>query len=284
MGCMFRPASVLERAGAAAVVFAGGSRSRPKSNLGALIDEYEQLIRKDDPVSAGQEGDREALRRLPDARPETQAAIAKQLKSIGERLAAINVCGLVRRRDVESSAAHRRRRDSTPSSSHSICRAFRSRTTAAFIHCSTIWRARRPSARVTTRMRGSRDSKRRRRTTSRTSPTCSEASRPNTRNRASWPIGCSKWLARWRTPSLKTARCCCRLRACRRAFRPRRKRNIAPRRSRSCAIASCRRRRSSPTSWKRNISAPRVPSSRGERFRTARAPISSSCDVRPRRR
>ncbi|HEY5755088.1 MAG TPA: DUF885 family protein, partial [Steroidobacter sp.] len=66
----------------------------PEASLSTLIDEYEQLIRKDDPVSAGQEGDREALRRLPDPRPETQQAIAKQLKGIGERLATIDVSSL----------------------------------------------------------------------------------------------------------------------------------------------------------------------------------------------
>ena len=65
-----------------------------ESSLATLIDEYEQLIRKDDPISAGQEGDREALRRLPDVRPETQQAIAKQLQGISERLAAIDVSNL----------------------------------------------------------------------------------------------------------------------------------------------------------------------------------------------
>jgi hypothetical protein len=44
-----------------------------EASLTTLIGEYEQLIRKDDPVSAGQEGDRVALRRLPDVRPETSA-------------------------------------------------------------------------------------------------------------------------------------------------------------------------------------------------------------------
>ena len=58
--------------------------------LTTLIGEYEQLIRKDDPVSAGQEGDRDALRRLPDVRAETQQAYGKQLKSIAERLSRID--------------------------------------------------------------------------------------------------------------------------------------------------------------------------------------------------
>jgi uncharacterized protein (DUF885 family) len=62
--------------------------------LTPLIGEYEQLIRKDDPVSAGQEGDRDALRRLPDVRPETQQTYGKQLKSISERLGRIDAAQL----------------------------------------------------------------------------------------------------------------------------------------------------------------------------------------------
>jgi uncharacterized protein (DUF885 family) len=93
MGFMFRPASLLSGLALLLSCSLAGAQS-PESTLSALIDEYEQLIRKDDPVSAGQEGDRGALRRLPDVRPETQAAIAKQLQSIGERLAAIKVSGL----------------------------------------------------------------------------------------------------------------------------------------------------------------------------------------------
>ena len=65
-----------------------------EATLTALIGEYEQLIRKDDPISAGQEGDREALRRLPDASLDAQQALGKQLKSIGERLARIDVSKL----------------------------------------------------------------------------------------------------------------------------------------------------------------------------------------------
>lgn len=92
MGFMFRPASFLTGLALLLSWSLAGAQA-PESGLSALIDEYEQLIRKDDPVSAGQEGDREALRRLPDVRPETQATIAKQLKGIGERLAAINASG-----------------------------------------------------------------------------------------------------------------------------------------------------------------------------------------------
>lgn len=93
MGFRSRPASVLS--GLTLLLSCSLALAQsPEASLSALIDEYEQLIRKDDPVSAGQEGDREALRRLPDVRPETQQAIARQLKGIGERLATIDVSGL----------------------------------------------------------------------------------------------------------------------------------------------------------------------------------------------
>ena len=91
MGSWSRPASFLS---ALALLLTCSLAVAQEASLNALIEEYEQLIRKDDPVSAGQEGDREALRRLPDVRPETQQAIAKQLKSLGERLAAIDTSGL----------------------------------------------------------------------------------------------------------------------------------------------------------------------------------------------
>lgn len=65
-----------------------------EASLATLIGEYEQLIRKDDPVSAGQEGDREALRRLSDIRFETQQALSVQLRNLGQRLAAIDTTGL----------------------------------------------------------------------------------------------------------------------------------------------------------------------------------------------
>jgi len=93
MGLMSRPACVLSGLTLLLSCSLAAAQS-PQSSLNALIDEYEQLIRKDDPVSAGQEGDRQALRRLPDVRPETQQAIAKQLKSIGERLTTIDTTGL----------------------------------------------------------------------------------------------------------------------------------------------------------------------------------------------
>lgn len=93
MGCMPRPALVL--GGLLWLSCAMAAAQTPaESNLDSLIGEYEQLIRTDDPVSAGQEGDRNALRRLPDVRPETRQAAAKLLEGIAQRLAAIDVSGL----------------------------------------------------------------------------------------------------------------------------------------------------------------------------------------------
>ena len=61
-----------------------------QSSLEQLIADYESFSRQVDPVTAGQEGDREALRRLPDARPEAEQAQRKQLVAFGERLATID--------------------------------------------------------------------------------------------------------------------------------------------------------------------------------------------------
>ena len=58
--------------------------------LAAVIADHERLARAADPVSAAIEGDREALRTLPDVRPETLAAYRKDLTALGERLAAID--------------------------------------------------------------------------------------------------------------------------------------------------------------------------------------------------
>lgn len=61
-----------------------------ESSLQQLIADYERLNRQVDPISAGQEGDREALHRLPDARPEAEQEQRKQLVAFGERLAKID--------------------------------------------------------------------------------------------------------------------------------------------------------------------------------------------------
>jgi uncharacterized protein (DUF885 family) len=70
------------------------SPSDAEKALNALISEVEQLMRREEPVGAGAEGDREALRRLPDARPEGQQALKKELEGLGARLAKIETAGL----------------------------------------------------------------------------------------------------------------------------------------------------------------------------------------------
>jgi uncharacterized protein (DUF885 family) len=73
-----------------------------ETGLAAVIADYERLLRNADPISAGQEGDREALRRLPDVRPETEQARRRELSSLAQRLARIEV----RQLSAESALNH----------------------------------------------------------------------------------------------------------------------------------------------------------------------------------
>jgi uncharacterized protein (DUF885 family) len=61
-----------------------------ESSLQQVIADYERFSRQVDPITAGQEGDRDALRRLPDARREAEQEQRKQLVAFGERLAQID--------------------------------------------------------------------------------------------------------------------------------------------------------------------------------------------------
>jgi uncharacterized protein (DUF885 family) len=62
-----------------------------KARLRAVIAEHERLSKQMDPVAAGREGDREAMRRLPDVRPETDRKNRADLMDSSKRLAAIDV-------------------------------------------------------------------------------------------------------------------------------------------------------------------------------------------------
>jgi uncharacterized protein (DUF885 family) len=62
-----------------------------EARLRAVIAEHERLSKQMDPVAAGQEGDREAMRRLPDVRPETDRKNRAALMDLSNRLAAIDV-------------------------------------------------------------------------------------------------------------------------------------------------------------------------------------------------
>jgi uncharacterized protein (DUF885 family) len=57
--------------------------------LAGIVADYERLLKQIDPVTAGLDGDREALRRLPDPRRETEIARSRELAGISERLAGI---------------------------------------------------------------------------------------------------------------------------------------------------------------------------------------------------
>jgi uncharacterized protein (DUF885 family) len=54
--------------------------------LAGIVADYDRLLKQIDPVTAGLDGDREALRRLPDPRRETEIARGRELAGIRERL------------------------------------------------------------------------------------------------------------------------------------------------------------------------------------------------------
>lgn len=70
------------------------SNAAAESALAGIIADYERLDRIADPITAGQEGDRDALRRLPDVRPQTEEQYSKDLQAIGKRLSAIDAKAL----------------------------------------------------------------------------------------------------------------------------------------------------------------------------------------------
>ena len=62
--------------------------------LATVISDYERILKLTDPVTAGLDGDRDALRRLPDPRRETELARTRELAAIGGRLDRIRVSDL----------------------------------------------------------------------------------------------------------------------------------------------------------------------------------------------
>jgi uncharacterized protein (DUF885 family) len=71
-----------------------GSQSLAESALARVIVEHEKLIREADPVTAGQEGDLEALRRLPDVGLEALQTRRKRMMGIADQLMHIPVADL----------------------------------------------------------------------------------------------------------------------------------------------------------------------------------------------
>ncbi|MFZ2030129.1 MAG: DUF885 domain-containing protein [Vitreimonas sp.] len=64
------------------------------AQLAAVISSFEQLQRRVDPLTAGGEGDRAALRRLPDASPEAAAALKRDLTGLRTQLSQVPDHGL----------------------------------------------------------------------------------------------------------------------------------------------------------------------------------------------
>jgi uncharacterized protein (DUF885 family) len=84
------------------VALQAGAQTAEESLQRAIAD-FERFQRQYDPVSAGQEGDREALGRLPDPSPEADQAQRKELVALSERLAKIDAQQLA----GESAVNHR---------------------------------------------------------------------------------------------------------------------------------------------------------------------------------
>src|SRR5262245_59040256 len=68
----------------------GVARDHDRADLAAVISEYEQWSRANDPVTAGFEGDQDALRRLPDVSTDAQARSRAALERFQRRLANID--------------------------------------------------------------------------------------------------------------------------------------------------------------------------------------------------
>lgn len=75
------------------LLFAGPALADDRP-LEALVADYEAYALADDPITAGGQGDRAALSRLPDVTPAADAARTKALKAFQARLAGIDAVGL----------------------------------------------------------------------------------------------------------------------------------------------------------------------------------------------
>ena len=74
----------------------------PEAAFASVLAEYERIDRLADPITAGQEGDREALRRLPDARQQADQQRRRELEALGKRLLLIDA----RQLSAESALNH----------------------------------------------------------------------------------------------------------------------------------------------------------------------------------
>jgi uncharacterized protein (DUF885 family) len=68
----------------------GVARDHDRAELASVISQYEQWSRMNDPITAGFEGDQDALRRLPDVSAEAQARSRAELEGFQRRLGNID--------------------------------------------------------------------------------------------------------------------------------------------------------------------------------------------------
>lgn len=82
-------------AGLIALVMADAAFAQaPEAALGEIIAAFERIEREADPITAGNDGDREALRRLPDVSPEAIAARSARYEALVARLGAVDAGAL----------------------------------------------------------------------------------------------------------------------------------------------------------------------------------------------
>ena len=73
--------------------------SAAEAALASVISDFERILKRADPITAGLDGDRDALRRLPDPSRDTELANGRELSAIGAKLAQISI------RDLSSASA-----------------------------------------------------------------------------------------------------------------------------------------------------------------------------------
>ena len=73
--------------------------SPAEAALASVISDFERILKRADPITAGLDGDRDALRRLPDPSRDTELANGRELSAIGAKLAQISI------RDLSSASA-----------------------------------------------------------------------------------------------------------------------------------------------------------------------------------
>ncbi len=73
-----------------ALLHAQTQNNAAETALGQIIVDYERLDRIRDPLTAGQEGDLDALARLPDVRPESERKLRDDFAALGKRIDAID--------------------------------------------------------------------------------------------------------------------------------------------------------------------------------------------------